>query len=499
MKEHQSSYRQIIQATSLFGGVQFFNIVIAIIRSKVIAVLLGPLGMGVSGLLTTTTGLIASLTNFGLGTSAVKDISAANSTGDLKQISTVVVSFRRLVWITGCIGTLITMALSGWLSNLTFGNDKYTLAFVWISVTLLLNQLCNGQLVILQGMRRLKYLAKANVIGSLIGLIAVLPLYYFYHIDGIVPGIIVSSLISLVISWYFSRKIRIEPVEINYRQTFNQGKGMLALGFVISITGIIDQSLSYIIRVFISKNGGIDQVGLYNAGFAIINSYVGLIFTAMSTDYYPRLCAIADNNEQCKRTINQQAEVAILVLAPIIMVFLVFIHWMIIILYSTKFAGLNKMIDWAILGVFFKAAGWAVGFIFLAKGSAKIYFYTYLIATVVILVTNILGYKYLSLEGLGLAFLVTYILILFPGYLIARKKFNFSFDSSFLYIFCVQFLLAVAGFIVVRYISSPYSYIIGTILILFSTYFSYRELDKRIGMKSFVANLRNRLSKGSTQ
>jgi O-antigen/teichoic acid export membrane protein len=43
-----------------------------------VAILLGPRGMGLMGMLTATTGIISSLTNFGLGTSAImKDISAA--------------------------------------------------------------------------------------------------------------------------------------------------------------------------------------------------------------------------------------------------------------------------------------------------------------------------------------------------------------------------------------------------------------------------------------
>ena len=73
--EQKSSYRQIVKATSLFGGVQFFQIIISVIRSKFVAILLGPAGMGIVGLLTATTGLVAGLTNFGLGTSAVKNIS----------------------------------------------------------------------------------------------------------------------------------------------------------------------------------------------------------------------------------------------------------------------------------------------------------------------------------------------------------------------------------------------------------------------------------------
>ena len=69
---------------------------------------------------------------------------------------------------------------------------------------------------------------------------------------------------------------------------------MLSLGFVISMSGLISLGASYIVRIYISNTGGVDDVGLYNAGFALINTYVGLVFTAMGTDYYPRLAAVAN-------------------------------------------------------------------------------------------------------------------------------------------------------------------------------------------------------------
>ncbi len=257
MSEQQSSYRQIMKATSLFGGVQVFNILISIIRSKVVAVLLGPAGMGIMGLLNSTIGLIGSCTNFGLSTSAVKYVATANNAGDNQQITIVVTVFRRLVWITGMLGTLVSLFLSPWLSQLTFGNKNYTIAFIWISITLLFNQLSSGQLVILQGMRKLKNLAKANLLGSFLGLFITLPLYYILGVKGIVPGIIGTALITLILSWIFSRKIKIKPTKIPLKETFTEGKYMLRMGFLISMSGLLLVGGSYIVRIFISRTGGV--------------------------------------------------------------------------------------------------------------------------------------------------------------------------------------------------------------------------------------------------
>jgi len=492
MTEQQSSYRQIMKATSIFGGVQVFQILIQVIRSKFVAVLLGPGGMGIVGLLISSIGLISGITNFGLGTSAVKDIATAYGTGDQIRISIIVKVLRRILFITGVLGTLVTLVLSPFLSQYTFGNRSYTLAFIWISMTLLFAQLTNGQMALLQGMRKLQYLAKANLLGSFLGLIITVPMYYFLGIKGIVPVIIVTSLISLALSWYFSQKIKIQKISVSNIRTFAEGKNMLKLGFIISLSGIMSSASSYIIRIFISHNGGIDQVGLYNAGFAIINTYVGLIFTAMGTDYYPRLSAIAHSNKLCKQTINQQAEIALLIIAPILIVFLVFINWVVIILYSTKFIAINEMIYWASLGMFFKSVSWAIAFIFLAKGTSKLFFWNELISSIYLLGLNVLGYYLFGLKGLGISFMVAYLIYLVQVYLVSKVKFEFSFDSAFIRIFMIQFLLALGSFISVVLFPNPYPYLVGIILIIISALFSLKELDKRLGVEVILNNLKSK-------
>lgn len=484
-----------MKATSLFGGVQVFNILIAVVRSKFIAVLLGPAGMGIAGLLNSTTGLIGALTNFGLGTSAVKDVAAASESGNEYRVAVVVKVMRRLVWITGLVGALFTLILSPWLSKITFGTHEYTTAFIWIAITLLFQQISSGQLVILQGLRKLNYLAKANLAGSMIGLLISVPIYYFYGIDGIVPAIILSSLAAVIISWYFSEKIALQEVKVSRIRTLAEGKGMLKMGFMISLSGLIGLAVAYLVRIYISNTGGVEQVGLYNAGFNIINTYVGMVFAAMAKDYYPRLSGVARNNANAKVAINQQAEVAILILAPILTVFLVFIHWIIILLYSTKFTGINGMIHFAALGMFFKSVSWAIAFILLAKGASKLFFWNELIANIYLLLFNIIGYKMLGLDGLGISFLAGYFLYFVQVFIISKIKYSFKLETGFYKIFGIQFLLGLICFLVVRYIQSSYSYIIGTVIIILSSAYSLRELDKRMDLRSAYIGFKNKFRK----
>ena len=200
----QSSYRSIFKATSLFGGVQVYQILIQIIKSKFIAVLLGPAGVGIMGLYQSGLQLVQQISSMGLAQSAVRDVSEANGSNDRQRIAKTVTVVRKLVWITGLLGLIIVACCSPLLSKFSFGNYDYTIPFIILSVTILLDQLSAGQKVVLQGMRRIKELAKCTTFGVTFGLISSVPFYYWLGIDGIVPTLNLNSICSLILSWFYS-------------------------------------------------------------------------------------------------------------------------------------------------------------------------------------------------------------------------------------------------------------------------------------------------------
>jgi Membrane protein involved in the export of O-antigen and teichoic acid len=485
--EHdKNSYKESLKATSLFGGVQVYNILIGIIRSKFVAVLLGPVGMGINGLLISATDLIISLTNLGLGTSAVRDIAEANATQDAGRIALVIRVFRRLVWLTGLLGAVICFLSSPYLSYVTFGNYEYTIAFVILSSSVLFKQLATGQTALLQGMRKYADMAKANVTGNTAGLFFTIPLYYLWGLDAIVPVLVITSVISFILSYYYSNRVKIEKVEITSKSIKKEGRGMLKMGFFISLQGLLSVGASYLVRIFISNKGGLDDVGLFTAGFAIINTYVGLIFTAMGTDYYPRLSAVNSGSEEFNKTINQQAEISLLLLAPIIAGFIIFIKPVVTILYSSKFLPVEGLIYWAILGIFFKAASWTIAYSFLAKGDTTAFFWSELAAIIYTTTFNILGYMYWGLTGLGISFLIGYIVYLMQVWIIAGKRYHIFFQKEIYKVFGIQFSFSALCIVLVLLAPMTIRYILGSLFIVFSFYYSYQELNKRIDISGLI-------------
>lgn len=438
-------------------------------------------------LLQTTTNLIGTLTSLGIDISAVRDISEANGTNDAKRIARVITVFRRWIWVTGILGAGITLGMAPLLSEWTFGNRDYTMAFIWLSSTLLLGALCTGQITLLHGLQKLKQMAKANIIGAVIGLLISIPLYYWFGIKGIVPTMILSTITALLISWKYSRNIKVEKVPISLKETMFDGLGMIKLGFIITLSSSINILVTYLVNAFISRTGSLGDVGLYQAGWNITNKYVGLVFTAMIIDYFPRLSKINSDNSKVSEVVNQQSEIAILILSPILILLLSTTPLVINILYTKEFLPVVTFIEWVMLGILFRALGWTLGFIPLAKGDAKLYFWKEFLSSMIILTSNFAGYYFGGLEGLGISFAISNFLIYFFMQWICRHKYDFHFSSEFRKIFIFHFLLCTLAFLITYKLGFPWAYLSGAVLFLIVGWHSWKTLDKKLNLRKLIS------------
>ena len=483
MSESKSSYLQILKTTSIFGGVQFFNIIISIIRTKLIAIFIGPAGMGITTLLNSTINIISGITGLGIETSAVKHISDTYKNDDLSTVSANVSIVKKLALITGIFGALLTVFLSGWLSQLTFGNAEHTFSFILLSITLLFKQLSTGELVVLQGLRKMRFLAQASFYGNLFGLLFSIPLYYYYRIDAIVPTIIVASFSSLLFSYYYSQKIRIVKVDISNPQLTTEGKSMIRLGIMLTLSGFMTLLSTYLVQIYVTRIGGLEEVGFYNAGFTLLNSYVGIIFTVMATDYFPRLASICSDNQKVRTSVIQQSFMSILIITPIIILFLIFIPLIIKILYTPKFINIASMLSFGILGMLFRAVSWSMGYIIIAKGDSKIFIRTALGFNLLSLALNGFGYYFYGLEGLGFSFLIYYLIHFFAVKIITKRRYGFYFDDDFYKIYLICITMCITTFLFSYIEFSIFKYGLMSLMGLLSFAFVLLQINKKTALK----------------
>lgn len=494
--DSRNSYSSIVKSIGLFGGVQVFSILTGIIKNKIIAVLLGPVGMGVSGMLVTTTSMISAATNLGLHTSAVRDVAKAYSSQDENSVGTIITVLRKLIILTGIAGMIITFLLAPFLSEWSFGNHDYTWAFVFVSVIVLFDQIKSGQTVMLQGTYHYRYMANASVLGSIAGLIIAIPLYYIWEMDAIVPVLVMSSFAGLVVSSIYARRIKYKHVELARKQLLDIGKGMVVLGISVAIAGFANAGYTYLVRALISNVGSIKDMGLYTAGIAIATQYINVVLQSMGTDYSPRIAALQDDREGFIEAVNRQTRLMIIIVIPFIIPFVVFIRELTILLYSTEFLAITNMIEWIMVGMFFRTISWCLSFTLVAMGKPKEFLFNEVATQIYSIVFTILGYIIGGFTGMGIAFCLVYVCYCIQLFFVCRKLFQFRYSTDALRTVLYQFLImALSVMIIMSLDYGMMRYLIGGLIVVLSWILSAFQLNKILPLKEVVYNIKKRFNK----
>ena len=472
-----------MKSTSLIGGASIISILIGMVRTKFVAVLLGPSGVGLMGMLNGILGMFATLSGMGIGTSGVRAIAEQNGRGNVTELSQVVRSLRRTVWGTGLLGALLIAVLSPWLSKWTFGNNDYTLSIALLGMTILFGNIALGQSCVIRGTRRIADLAKINILGAFNSTLIGIPLYYFFGTRGIVPSLILGSLAALLTSWHFARRVRIESCSADRKTSFKITKDLLKFGFPLMLTGLMSASVFYFIRMILLKRFDLQGIGIYTASFAVSSILIDFVLTAMGADYYPRLAAAANDRSQIKNEVDSQSEIALLLAVPALMLTILFAPAVIWLFYSGNFEPAADILRWSVFGVFGRIVSWPLGFVVLAKGKGKTFFFCELTMhlfhlSALWICTNVWG-----LVGAGVAFALLYLfytlLMLAVYYILTNNKWRLSY---FLQMILFLFLLSTVN-ILSFFVSLPWlSWTISLLILLSTSLYCIFRLSKKTGI-----------------
>lgn len=432
-----------MKATSIFGGVQVFNILITLIRGKVVAVLLGPTGMGLNGLFLSGLNLVKSISSLGIAESAVRDLALSNGSKK-EQFNSTYTVFKSWIWFTAILGLVVSIMFAPLLSRFAFGDASQTLAFICLSTTFIFSALTGGIYTVLRATRKISELAKANIYGSVSGLLVTIPILYVWGIEGVMPSIIAAAFAGWLVSLLFRKYVVVEEVELSLKEKFTLGKPMVLMGINMSLSVLLTTIAAFVLSAFITRTGGLEELGLYSAATAIMSGYVGMVFTAMSADYFPRLSQSIQDKEAWHKVINQQAEILILLLTIVLSLMMGSVSFLIKLLLSDHFLVMTNFLLILGLSVPIKGLVWTMGFLYLSKDDSKLFLMTEVAANILFLAFSLLGYNYFGLIGLAFAQILGYGLSLLFNALFIHEKYSFKFSWSIIRVSIGAMILLIA-------------------------------------------------------
>lgn len=489
----KKSYGEILKSSSIMGGAAVFTMLFGMIRTKFAAIYLGSMGVGVIASYTAIQGLIGIIAGLGIQSSAVREIVVATGKSDARSLGRVVLTVRRVCWLTGLVGMLTMIMFSPLLSRLTFNSETYTLDIAALGIVIFLNNLSGWRLALLQGMRRISEMARVNVIGAVLSMIIAIAFYHVLGLRGVVPSLVFIAAMQLIIAWRFTYLIPVPLVTFAWKDSLLEAKSMVKMGFVLMWNGLLVSAVGYFTIYLITNNASLHAVGLYSAAFMLSGISVNFILGAMAADYYPRLTSVAHDDVLLNRLTNEQTEIGVLLALPGLLGTLVLAPMIINVFYSSEFLGAINLLQWFVVGCLARVISWPLGFIILALGKGRWFLLTETSGNFAHLALLAIGLRWFDVEGIAIAFFVVNFIYIAAVYLVCRNLTGFGWSNSSRQILLFALVITILIFIGCRVLPIWFATLVGLLMTIGVGIFCLRELTKLLGsdhtLVKFISSL----------
>ena len=484
-RQQDDSYGHVLKYTGIFGGVQGLTILVALLRNKLTARLLGEAGMGLNKRFMNIADVVNAWTNFGISFYAVQKISEIFEVGtdeDMRHFVGVIRTWS--VW-SALLAFSICFFFASWFNDYYFPEgEHHRLEIMLLALFVASLPIEAVECALLKGLRRLRTVAVIEVFSAISTLVFTIPLYYVFGLRGIVFSLVLCGWATALIHLFFSVRIYRYWVSLFSPRVIREGWPLIRIGIPYVLAGVAGAMATG--EVF--KYLGDDRiVGLYSVGYGLMVTYAGMIFKAVDTDFFPRLSSINHNTERLNHAINQQVDVCVLLIAPVLIVFVLFMPWVIRLLYDSRFLPVVPMSVCAVFYMFFRAVSVPIAYTSLAKGDSWLFLIMECVYDVVFVVLLCLGYSHFGLTGSGVALSLVALFDLLMISSVYGAYYHVHLRLRTLRLILPQAILL--GFTVIICLWAPtvWKYLLGILCLLLSVAFSWRSLSpelpiiKRIG------------------
>jgi len=476
--------KNILRASAMMGSSSVVTILTGIIRNKVFSILVGPAGIGLMGMFGSIQGTASTLFGLGINSSGVRQIAAAKSADPLLFEQTHK-ALLRSAFVLGILGALAVILLREQIATRVFGNNEYAGWVGWLGIGVFASLMFGAQFALINGLRRIKDLAKISILGSIVGMLVSILIIFIWRKLGLLIVVVIGPFVSFLFSSWFSRKIKVENITVPWRQYFQISWGLFSLGAAFMLSDLMSVGSQFILRAIILQKLNIESVGHFLAAWSISMQYIGFVLTSMAVDYYPRLAQIINDHNKVNLIVNETTEVVLLLAVPVILCMLTFAPQVVHLLYSSNFDLTIDVLRWQVMGDILKIAAWPLGFIIVAKAQGRLFVFTELFWYIVYFAIVWLGLNIWGIKATGIAFLISYISYYVLLFILAIYFYGYRVSVRNLSLLAVSFSAAVV-IKLSQYFSPLAAIFIGCLFIIIFSAYSFRRIATSINLLDIV-------------
>ena len=158
--------KKIFESTLIMGTSSILVMSLNLVRVKILAVLLGPEGVGTLSVLNHFHSLTATFIGLGLGTGIVKYVAKFGNEKKYELQNKIFSNSFQIVFLISVVGFLLIYIFRTLLSEWMLGDGKYSSFVIIFAISFPLAVYPSITNSVLQGMKKIKQLALINILRS---------------------------------------------------------------------------------------------------------------------------------------------------------------------------------------------------------------------------------------------------------------------------------------------------------------------------------------------
>lgn len=359
----------LVKTSILSAIATIIRMITGFIITKVIAVYVGPSGLAMIGQLQNFVNLVMLGAGNFLKTAITKYTAEYN--GNEIKTNELWSASMRVVLGLNVITFIALFFFSERISNLILHSSEYDFVLKILSFSLPFFILNTIFLSILNGQKKIKQYTIINILLSIVSLLLVSFLSYFYGLKGALVAYVINQSVVFFITLIYLRK---EPwLKVNnFLHSANKDSYIKLYRFaLITFTSILASNITIMfIRNHLINELSVQDAGYWQGIWALSQVALSLVTMSLTTYLLPTISGLS-----LKVEITKELRKAVQVVIPIVLIMSLAMYLLrdliILLLYTDDFMPMRDLFLWQMFGNVIKVCGWLYGYVLVAKGMVK--------------------------------------------------------------------------------------------------------------------------------
>lgn len=371
MPEQERATTGIIRSVGQIGGATVLVALVNLLRTKIIAELVGAGGIGLLGLFEGVSAFAARISGLGLATGGVRGI-VERREDPARQAQ-----FRRALFLLN-LGLGGTAALVFWffgdcIAEFVLDDPDYGPQMALIGFAVFALQMVAGQVALLQGFSRIRDIAVLRICSAIVSLFLCVGVVAVFREAGIVWILVLMPVTACLLGAVFIRRVPRLSFHQDRQKIAGEMRGLLSFGLVFAIGGALAAAANLLVRALVLNHGGIADAGQLHAVMVLAMQTIGFVIAAMEVDYFPRLTRRIGNRRALHALVNRQSEIGLRLAGPVIIALAGLSVPAVMLLFSDEFHVAGELLGWWMIGEVLRIPAFACIYVFIARGQTLTY------------------------------------------------------------------------------------------------------------------------------